>query len=114
MKQQMVAIEYNSVHEMRAIRAVLVDFGYKIFHAFEDANTTGGRDWDHVLIDRYDASRGTYRVGSSYTKLTLQQFIAREQSSSTEEQHRKQAKIAEIEGTLASLNRQLAELKASI
>lgn len=101
MKQKMVAIPYNTVTEMKAIRSVLAGFGYPIWHSFLCDDTMGG--FRHVRIDRNDAHRGTYNAGASSFKLmTLQQFIEQE-NASTPEQLRK----ADVKAQIVSLQQQI-------
>lgn len=107
MKQQMVAIKYNSVSEMKAIRAVMEDFGYSIYESFKHATTMG--EFRYVRIDRSNAHRGC--CTPSFTKLTLQEFIDREAKDVRSDAH---TKIEGIERSLQELTKQLAELKASI
>lgn len=82
MKQKHVAIPYKTFEEMRAIRAILKDFGYPLFDSFARATDKGLSNWNHVMLDGVSASRCTTpEPGTKYTILTLSEFIAREQET---------------------------------
>lgn len=109
-----IKIKFANVTEMKAVRAVLAEFGYPIYHSFATARDTG--TFNCVYIEACAASsevgRGhTYGSHEEAEVLTLEQFIARQ---AIPIQTPAQKELAKLEVQAEALNKQIAALKATI
>lgn len=109
-----VKIKFANVTEMKAIRAVLTEFGYPIFAPFKAATDVGTYNCVHIENVKTLDAVGRGCVHSAYEEaevLTLEQFIAR-QAIPTETPAQKE--LAKLEASAEALNKQIAALKATI
>jgi hypothetical protein len=110
-----VKIKFNNVHEMRAVRAVLKEFGYPIFAPFESSDSV--EHYDCVVIEpdlalsEEGVGRGRVRNLEAIDSLTLEQFIARQAEPVLTPA---QKELAKLEAQADALQKQIATLKATI
>jgi hypothetical protein len=110
--QENISISFKNYTEMCAIRAVLVEFGYKLYYTFEAADTTEG--FDYVLVNY--AHRGFAERTTSYNNpceitYTLAEFIDKQ---AIPVKSPAQLEVEKLEKQVDEMTQQIAKLKTTI
>ncbi|QNR53923.1 hypothetical protein phiK7A1_135 [Pseudomonas phage phiK7A1] len=116
-----IKIKFANATEMKAVRAVLVEFGYPIYTGYETATETQGYNCAQVENYRQPTTVARAKVDADHepaTVLTLEQFIARQaiplQTPTQVELAKLEVQADVLNVQAKALNDQIAALKATI
>lgn len=108
--QRSVLIKFNNVEEMQAVRGVLKEFGYPIFHGFAGATEMQGYDCAFIESDGSSVARSKSTQNRT-PLITLAQFIERQ---GTPPKTPAQLELEKLEASAEELNKRIAALKQTI